>query len=197
MPMNNNWGYHTRDHNWKSPKIIAEMLRKAAAGRGNLLLNVGPKGDGSIPQPAVDILKKVGGWLKVNGEGIYASDRFEYDLRERGEERSDWTSHGGFTARGKQFYLHIHSWPGSSFVICGLECRVNRVSNLGTGEEYKFSQDGGKLTVFNLPDEVETTMPVVMKFETNETPCIYKSGGLGNPRVPHCRYDPLPSEVMK
>ncbi len=82
-------------------------------------------------------------------------------------------------------------------MICGLECGVNRVSNLGTGEGYEFSQDGGKLTVFDLPDEVDTTMPVVIKLETNETPCIYKSGGYQNPRVPHCHYDPVPSEVIK
>jgi len=196
MPMNNNWCYHKGDHNWKSPKMIAEMLRKAAAGRGNLLLNVAPKGDGSIPAPAVDILQKVGQWLKVNGEAVYGSDRFEYDLRERNAERSDWTFHGGFTARGNQFYLHIHSWPGDSFVICGLACSVKKVINLETGQEYRFSQDGGKLSVSGLPEEYDTTMPVVLKFETKGPPCIYKTGGLRNPRVPHCRYDPLPSEIV-
>ena len=195
MPMNNNWCYHKGDHNWKSPKTIAEMLRKAASGRGNLLLNVAPKGDGSIPKPAVDVLNRTGAWLKVNGEAIYGSDRFEYDLRERGNQKSDWTFHGGFSARGNQFYLHVHSWPGSELTICGLECVVKKVVNLETKEEYEFTQIGGKVVVSNLPEEYDTAMPVVLRFETQGPPCIYKTGGHRNPRVPHCRYDPLPSEI--
>ena len=197
MTMNNNWGYHSGDNNWKSPKQIAEMLRKAAAGQGNLLLNVGPMGDGSIPQKSVDILNNVGQWLKVNGEAVYATDRFEYSLRERDNERADWTFHGGYSARGKQFYLHVHSWPGSMLTICGLECTVKKVSNLETGQGYNFNQTNGKLVVTNLPEEYDTTMPVVLKFETKELPCIYKSGGWRNPKVPHCRYDPLPSEIIE
>ena len=197
MPMNHNWCYHPGDNNWKSPKQIAEMLRKAAAGRGNLLLNVAPKGDGSIPQTAVDILDEVGRWLKVNGEAVYCSDRFDYNLRERDNERADWTYHGWFTASGNQFYLHVHSWPGSVMTLCGLECTVTKVSNLATAESYEFKQEGGKLVVSNLPEECDTTMPVVLKFQTKEPPCVYKTGGWRNPTVPHCRYDPLPSEIVE
>ena len=154
-------------------------------------------GDGTIPQTAIDILNKVGQWLKVNGESIYATDRFEYNLREMDNERSDWGFHGWYTAGGNQFYLHIHSWPGSVLTICGLECTVKKVSNLKTGESYNFNQTDGKLVVSNLPEEYDTTMPVVLKFETREQPCIYKTGGWRNPKVPHCRYDPLPSEIVE
>ena len=196
MPMNNNWCYHKGDHNWKSPKTIAEMLRKAAAGQGNLGLNVAPKGDGSIPEATVEILDRVGAWLKVNGEAIYGTDRFEYDLRERGDRRSDWTFHGEFTARGNQFYLHVHSWPGAVLTLCGLECTVTRVTDLERGTAYTFNQTDGTLVVSGLPDEVDTVMPVVLKFETEDQPCIYKTGGHRNPTAPHCRYDPLPSELV-
>jgi alpha-L-fucosidase len=196
MPMNNNWCYHKGDHNWKSPKTIVEMLRKTAAGQGNLALNVAPKGDGSIPEAAVEILDRIGAWLKVNGEAIYGTDRFEYNLRERGDGRSDWTFHGEFTARGNQFYLHVHSWPGAVLTLCGLECTVTRVTDLESGTVYTFNQVDGKLVVSGLPDEVDTVMPVVLKFETEDRPCIYKTGGHRNPTVPHCRYDPLPSELV-
>ena len=197
IPTNNNWSYHPNDHNWKSPKQIAGMLRKAAAGQGNLALNVGPKGDGSIPQVAIDILDEVGKWLKINGEAIYDTDRFEFDLRERNNERSDWSFHGDYTARGNNFYLHVHSWPGTELIICGLECTVKAVRNLSTGREYRFDQAGGKVVVKPLPEEEDTTMPVVIEFETNEPPCIYKCGGWRNPKVPHCRYDPVPSELIE
>lgn len=195
MPMNNSWCYHRGDHDWKTPKMIVEMLQHAAAGRGNLLLNVAPKGDGSIPHTAVDILNKAGQWLRVNGEAIYASERFDYNLRERNGERSDWVYHGGFSARGNQFYLHVHRWPGSSLCFCGLECTVKKVVNLATGQEYKFTQNDGKVVVTDMPEDYDTTMPVVLRFETNEPPCMYKTGGRRNPKVLSCHYDAIPSEI--
>jgi alpha-L-fucosidase len=196
MTLNNNWGFHAGDHNWKSPKDVAEMLRKVAAGCGNLLLNVGPRGDGSIPEETIQILDKVGAWLKTNGRAIYGSDRFEFDLRSRGNGRSDWTHHGLFTANGNAFYMHIHSWPGRELVLTGLECKVSGVNCLATGRKCDFSQNGGKLIVTGLPDNVEGSMPVVLEFLTTGSPCIYRTGGYKDPQVAHCHYDPVSSDML-
>jgi len=195
MTLNNNWGYHKGDHNWKSAKTVAVMLQQAAAGAGNLLLNIGPKGNGSIPRESIDILDKVGKWLKQNGDAIFDSDRFEYNLRERGNERSDHSHHGLYTARGNNCYLHLNSWPGVNLVISGLECTVIAVTNLADGTSYDFEQCEGIITVKSLPEKHNTDMPVVLRFRTKDTPCIYRSGGHRNPKVPHCRYDPMPSDV--
>jgi len=73
---------------------------------------------------------------------------------------------------------------------------VTRVTDLERGTVYTFNQMDGKLVVSGLPEEVDTGMPVVLKFETEDQPCIYKTGGHRNPTVPHCRYDPLPSELV-
>ena len=196
MTLNNNWGYHKGDGNWKSPKAVAMMLAQAAAGAGNLLLNVGLEGDGSIPRESINILDRVGEWLAKNGEAVYDSERFEYNLRERNDERSDVSNHGIYTARGNNFYLHVHSWPGSTLVISGLECTVKEVTNLADGTKYNFEQNDGVISVGGLPSEYDTSMPVVLGFETSGTPCIYRTGGHRNPKVPHCRYDPLPSEIQ-
>jgi alpha-L-fucosidase len=196
MTLNNNWGYHAGDDNWKSPKQVAEMLRKVAAGRGNLLLNVGPRGDGSIPDETVRILDQVGAWLKTNGRAIYGSERFEFDLMSRGSGRADWTHHGLFTARGNNFYMHIHSWPGSELVLTGLECGITGVRCLATGKECAFSQKNGKITVQGLPDKMDTSMPVVLEFTAKDTPCIYRTAGYNNPAVAHCRYDPVTSDML-
>lgn len=195
MTLNNNWGYHAGDHNWKGPKEVAGMLQRAAAGAGNLLLNIGPAGDGSIPQPTLDVLDRVGAWLGENGEAVYGSERFLMDLRERGNERSDWNHFGGLTARGNAFYLHIVNWPGSELVLSGLECKVTDVSFLAGNRPCAFTQEGGRLRVTGLPAEADTSMPVVMRFRTADRPCIYRSGGYRNPRVPHCRYDPVQSDL--
>ena len=196
MTINNNWGYHAGDHNWKSPKEIAEMLRRAAAGQGNLLLNVGPKGDGSIPAETIGILDEVGNWLKINGRAIYASDRFEFNLRNRGDSRADWTHHGLFSAKDKAFYLHISSWPGDTLTMTGLECKIEKVTSLATQTEHDFTQTDGKLVVTDLAADFDTSMPVVFEFVTSDAPCIYRTGGYRNPTVTHCRYDPMPSEML-
>ncbi|HRS72863.1 MAG TPA: alpha-L-fucosidase, partial [Anaerohalosphaeraceae bacterium] len=194
MTMNNNWGWHAGDNNWKSPKTVCQLLRQAASGRGNLLLNIGPKPDGSIPQPCIDILNKVGEWLKLNGQSIYDSERFDVDAyTSRG--RSDWTHHGFFTARGNNFYLHLHSWPGKTLILTGIQCKVKEISLLASGKKYQFVQNFQKLAINLNEDFHDMSMPVVLHFKTESPPSIYRSGGYRDPNVPHCRYDPLPSEV--
>jgi len=195
VTLNNNWGYHAGDDNWKSAGTVAGMLRKCASGCGNLLLNIGPKGDGSIPEESIRILDEVGAWLEANGEAIYDTERFEYNLQERGDARADWTHHGNFTARGNNFYLHITSWPGKELTIAGVENKVKEVTMLSTSKTFSFAQDAGKVVVTNLPEVTDTTMPVVIRFKTDGKPSIYKCGGLRTPNVPHCRYDPLPSDL--
>ncbi|MFW5982724.1 MAG: alpha-L-fucosidase [Candidatus Brocadiia bacterium] len=191
MTLNDNWGYHRGDTNWKSPREVAEMLRKAAAGAGNLLLNVGPRGDGTLPEPSVAILDKVGEWLEDNGEAIFDSDRFQFQTGTGDTGRADWTHHGNFSARGDNFYLHIRSWPGETLVLSGLRCTVEEVTRLDTGETFPFQQKDGRLTVKDLPEQIEADMPVVMRFRTEDEPRIYKCGGLQVPEVKHCRYDPV------
>jgi alpha-L-fucosidase len=55
MTMNNSWGYHTSDDDWKRPKTVVRNLINCARQGGNYLLNIGPKPDGSIPEESVKI----------------------------------------------------------------------------------------------------------------------------------------------
>ena len=73
MTMNNTWGYQSFDNNWKSPETLIHMLIDIASKGGNYLLNVGPTAAGEIPPPSIDRLKRVGAWLKINGEAIYGT----------------------------------------------------------------------------------------------------------------------------
>jgi alpha-L-fucosidase len=64
--INDTWGFKKDDHNWKPAEDICFKLVDIVSKGGNYLLNVGPDGNGAIPQPSQDILRKVGAWLKVN-----------------------------------------------------------------------------------------------------------------------------------
>jgi alpha-L-fucosidase len=66
------WGYIDND-TYKSPQTLLHLLIDVVSKNGNLLLNVGPRPDGTIPQAAQDTLLAMGGWLKVNGAAIYGT----------------------------------------------------------------------------------------------------------------------------
>ena len=68
----NSWCY-TTELDYKTSYEIICYLVDVVSKNGNLLLNVGPKGDGSIPDEDTRILKEIGAWLKINGEAIYNS----------------------------------------------------------------------------------------------------------------------------
>src|SRR5580693_3913066 len=64
MTLNDSWGYTAADDNWKTPQRVVRNLVECAQGGGNYLLNIGPKPDGSIPEPSVRILSAVGKWVE-------------------------------------------------------------------------------------------------------------------------------------
>lgn len=64
------WGY-TENQQYKTPDRLVDDLVDIVSKNGCLLLNVGPRPDGTIPQEDQDILKAIGGWLQINGEAIY------------------------------------------------------------------------------------------------------------------------------
>lgn len=73
ITMNQNWGWSKFDHDWKSvPQLVALLVETASKG-GNLLLNVGPMGDGRFPQQSIDGLRGIGEWMRVNGSAIYGT----------------------------------------------------------------------------------------------------------------------------
>jgi alpha-L-fucosidase len=101
MTMNTTWGYSDHDHAWKSPETLIRNLVDIVSKGGNYLLNIGPKGDGSIPQESIDSMRAVGRWMDTNGEAIYGTTASPF-------ERPDW---GRFTKKPGKLYAHVFQWP--------------------------------------------------------------------------------------
>ncbi len=154
MTLNGSWGYCRTDEEWKSARTVIRNLATCARGGGNYLLNIGPRGDGSVPEASVQILQTVGAWLQRNGTSIYATDRC----------RVSYSEMAGFTRRGNMLYLQVHYWDGAVLSIPGLETKVLSARLLASGEKVAFRQDRYRLLFSDLPvtppDEPVTVIAV-------------------------------------
>ena len=196
MTLNEHWGFHISDEEWKSPRNVVKMLLTCANGKGNLLLNIGPRGDGSIPEKSVSIIRKVGAWLRAGGrEAVTDNEIMKLGAYFRKEdERTDWDGAGVFSASGNNLFFTMLYYPGATLAFSGFEMRVRRVTSVPFGE-LSFTQDGGKIAV-SLPETMAEAFCPVLKFECDGVPSIYRTGGMRVPKCRHTRYDPAPSDIQ-
>lgn len=144
MTMNGAWGYVPSAIDWVSVRQILEMLRTAAASGGNLLLNIGPKADGSVPGEAAERLKAVGRWIARHREALYGP-----------VDRADGLSlmnTGNWSLKGKTAYFWASRWPDTGEIVMGRwEGKVKRATLLTTGKPVRVEQVGSRLFLRGLP----------------------------------------------
>jgi hypothetical protein len=152
---NESYGYHKMDMSHKPASHFIELLSKATARGGNLLMNVGPRGDGTIADIDIEILSRIGEWLKVNGEAIYGTTKTPLSVQSWGES----------TMKSNKLYLHVYQYPKSKeIVLGGLKNKVNRMYLLGdpSRKNLKFTREekSGDITI-NL-DGINKDEPISM-----------------------------------
>lgn len=198
ITLNDHWGHHRGDHNLKQPAAVVKLLSAAASGKGNLLINLGPRADGSIPEVPEQILRTVGRWLRTHGEAVFDTDPFTFGLMSREGHNADWSDNGPYTLSGKRLYQWVLYWPGSELVVAGLNTAVEAVTllNGSGGRPCEFEQNGGKVTVKGLPEMPPDEVCPVLRFDCRDVPEIQLGGGMRIPRVPHPPYDPCPPDIM-
>lgn len=148
------WGYTRHNPNWKTTSQLLSALVSAAAGEGNLLLNIGPKPDGSIRREETMRLRAMGRWLEVNGEAIYGSQRCDLNggLGGKANIINNWTMIGNWTRKGNVGYLHIVRWPGTEAVVPLVKTRALSARLLGSGRRLRLRQEyNGRLILSGLP----------------------------------------------
>ena len=137
------WGYMpSAAPDSHSARDIIKMLNTACAGTGNLLLNIGPAPDGSVPPEAIGPLKTVGKWLAENGRAVYG----KLDRAPGGASAC-----GGFSRRGKKVYFWCRCWPGNQMGLGGFKTRLKSARFLTTGKRIEFEQTGHRILLKKMP----------------------------------------------
>jgi alpha-L-fucosidase len=133
MTMNNSWGYNPSDRHYKSVRNLINTLSEVAGKGGNLLLNIGPTGDGSLAPEQLERLDAIGTWMERNGESIVGTT----------PALEPWQFYGPSTRRGNRVYLHLLTRPYESVSVRGIHVRkVTSATVLATGEKLRTHRRG-------------------------------------------------------
>ena len=141
--MNNTWGYSVSDHAYKSSTELIRTLARAVSLDSNLLLNIGPRPDGCLPEEALDRLKEIGAWMRLNGASIRGCG--PGPLAEQ-----DWGVTTAPSDDPKVFYVHLFSSPGAVLELPVTFRRIASVTALA---------DGSKLAFRKMKDKLYVTLP--------------------------------------
>ncbi len=150
----NSWGYIS-NHDYKSAGDIIADLVDIVSKNGALLLNVGPRADGTIPQTEQDMLREIGRWLQVNGEGIYETRPWQVfgegptpvpegaftDTAREAFTAADVR----FTQKGNTLYAFLLAYPQGQALIESLgsgSADIAAVRMLGADDAISWTQDG-------------------------------------------------------
>jgi alpha-L-fucosidase len=149
------WGYldskQAQPYSYNAPRIL-KMLNTCASGGGNLLLNIGPTPDGSVPKEAVEPLTQVGNWLKENGPAVYGKM-----VKSSGFVDRAFGGNGvcGSTCQGNTVYLWNVVWPeNGSMGIGGYMNAPKSIKLLKDGTPLDFEHKGHRILLKNLPKDI-------------------------------------------
>ena len=152
------FGYNWQDNekNSLSSEDLVKMFVKIVAGNGNLLLVINPDGSGRLSEVQKNRLSELGNWLKVNGEGIYATRPWE--KKDDGDLQFTKSKDSRFV------FIHCTIWPGKTLVLQNLSpIAGSTITMLGNNDPLKWS-------IAN--KEIDITIPDYLQDESKR-PCKY------------------------
>jgi len=162
----NSYGYNSmeKEGDYLTSDELIKKLVDIVSKNGNLLLNVGPMPDGTIPKVQKEVLEGIGKWLEINGEGIYGTHPWE-----RAEGKTLNNLEIRFTHRDEFLYIHLLNNPiGKTLKIKALKIPQNsKIKLLGYNNYLKWTHDKEDL-VINIPENLTESPVYVFKVIPNE-----------------------------
>ncbi len=177
----NSWCY-IKNHNYKTAQSLIHDLVDVVSKNGALLLNIGPRPDGAIPEPEQEMLLEIGRWLALNGEAVYGTRPWRVfgegptEVFEGGftdTKRQVFTPQDiRFTTKGNALYAVVLGWPEDGQVVIRAlganlplyQGAIKQISLLGSGDAMQWSRDASGLSV-TLPARKPCEHAFVLKIE--------------------------------
>lgn len=154
--MNRSWGYNENDHDYKTTGTLIRELVKVVSRDGNYLLNIGPKGDGTVPPETADTLRRMGDWMKIYGSSIYGATRSPF------KTEPEW---GFYTKMEGKLFVHVFNWPRGE--VLSIPALTNSISIIylmdDPGKSLDYTIEDGKIQFSlpeNAPDEINSVVVV-------------------------------------
>ena len=132
MTINDSWGFRKKDTDFKSFDTILRMLVDCMSMGGNLLLDIGPRADGTIPEEEVTVLQELGRWIAKHSEAVYPT--------RAGIPAGHVQAYTTLNQPGDVLYLYFPYTPNESLEIKGLKSKIQRVRVVGSDRELEWKQ---------------------------------------------------------
>ena len=176
MTINDNWGYQPKDHNWKTPYEIITIFVDAVANGGNLLLDIGPKEDGTIPEEEVTVLKELGAWNKKHGEAIFNTIA--------GIPQGHFYGPTTLSKDSTTLYLFVPGKTIGPLMLKGLNCKIEAITVVGNETKLTHKVVGKiswspvpGLVYIDLPEGVQDKYVTVLKLKLDKPIALYNGQG--------------------
>ncbi|WP_158303070.1 alpha-L-fucosidase [Prauserella endophytica] len=148
------FGYNAEEapEDYLSSEDLVESFVDIVSKNGNLLLNIGPKADGSIPEIQAERVRELGAWLKINGEAIYGSTYWAHAEDEHSNVPVRYTERDG------NLYVTAFAWPGEELTLSGdlPLAASSQVTLLGSdGESLAWQRADGRVRI-TMPERGES-----------------------------------------
>ena len=160
---NDSWAYAWYDQNWKAPKLILERLIATVARGGTYMLNIGPRGDGSVPQNAANTLRVSGEWIHRYPQVVYGTDASPW------QHALPW---GDVTVKDKTMFLTVSQWPtNGKLYLPGLKTGIKSAKVLrgAESETIEYQNENGWIC-FTVPAAAPEKLISVIQLELEAKP---------------------------
>lgn len=177
MTMNDNWGYFPSDTNYKPISQIIRTFVEVISSGGNLLLNIGPKPDGSIADEQVARLEALGKWIQKHKTAVYDS--------EAGLPYGHFYGSTMLSEDHKKIYLCLFDTPKNYIQLKGIQTKVKSIKVLGSDESLTFERNGGAAWN-NIPGILRISVPsenaldpyvTILEVELEDKLILYRGHG--------------------
>ena len=162
LTMNDSWGYVQHDRNYKTSNQVIRTFIDCVANGGNLLLDIGPKPDGTIPAEQVKILQDLGAWNKKHAEALFGT--------RAGICGANYQGKSTISADGKTIYAFVENIPTEDIEIRNLARQPKNIRLLGSNADLKHKYDASTgITYISIKkNQLDPTVSVIaLEFEEN------------------------------